>query len=159
MDKLRIFGSAQMESEMRSIDEGRLFKRVVTAAVLYFLIVFSAGFFLGVIRVSLLEPWLGETVAVSCEAPFMLLAIALTARWLPLRLCLTNRSGSLAAMGAGALLLLQISDITLGLLLRGRAPSQLLHYFATPAGQIYGALLIAFAAMPVLVNRRREVLR
>ena len=56
---------------------------VTGAAVLYFLLVFGVGFLLGPIRVLFLEPRLGPVAAVLCEAPLLLLAIYLAARWVP----------------------------------------------------------------------------
>ena len=56
--------------------------RIIAGAVLYFLIVFGVGFVLGPVRVYWLERQLGETMATLCEAPFLLIAIVLAARWL-----------------------------------------------------------------------------
>jgi hypothetical protein len=131
--------------------------RIVAAAVLYFLIVFGTGFVLGPVRVFWLEPRLGETMAVLCETPFLLAAMAAAAHWLPRRLGLTANIKSLAAMGLGALVLQQLADFAVGGFLRGITPAQQIAHFATPGGVIYLALLIIFAAMPALMslpNRR-----
>jgi hypothetical protein len=131
--------------------------RIVAAAAFYFLIVFGTGFALGPIRVFWLEPKLGETIAVLCETPFLLAAMAAAAYWLPGRVGLPANVKSLAAMGLGALVLQQVADFAAGGALRGITPAQQVAHFATPAGVIYLALLIVFAAMPVLVslpNRR-----
>jgi hypothetical protein len=63
--------------------------------------------------------------------------------------------GSLVAIGLGALVLQQLADFAVGTLLRGLSPSEQLQNFATPAGVIYATLLLLFAAMPWLVNRRQ----
>jgi hypothetical protein len=129
--------------------------RLMAAAALYFALVFGVGFLLGPIRVFWLEPWLGKTAAVSCETPFLLTAMILAARWVPRKVALRADLGSLAAMGAGALVLQQIADFAVGIALRRMTPSELVANFKTPAGLIYAAALLAFAAMPALVNRDR----
>jgi hypothetical protein len=60
---------------------------------------------------------------------------------------------SLAAMGVGALVLQQLTDFAFGIFLRGSTPAQQLAHLAMPAGLNYVALLIAFMAMPIVVNR------
>jgi hypothetical protein len=127
--------------------------RIIAGAALYFLIVFGTGFLLGPIRVFWLEPRLGETMATLCEAPFLLCAIILAARLIPRVVSLRMNVSSLAAMGAGALVLQQLADFALGTFLRGITPAQQLAHLAIPAGLIYVALLIAFMAMPIVVNR------
>jgi hypothetical protein len=60
----------------------------------------------------------------------------------------------LAVMGAAALVLQQLADFGVGAFLRGITPAQQFVHFARPAGLINAALLIAFAATPILANRR-----
>jgi hypothetical protein len=130
--------------------------RLVAAVAFYFLIVFGVGFLLGPVRVFWLEPRLGEAVATLCEAPFLLCAMLLAARWLPRALSLRPNIASLAIMGVGALLLQQFADFAVGTVLRGITPAQQLARLSTPAGLIYVALLLAFVAMPVLANWPRR---
>jgi hypothetical protein len=129
--------------------------RFAAAVVLYFAIVFGVGFVLGPIRVLLLEPSLGKPAATLCEAPFLLIAMVLAARWVPTRFELRTDLWSLVAMGIAALALQQIADFAVGAILRGFSPAEQLANFATPAGIIYAILLVAFAAMPILVNANR----
>ena len=128
--------------------------RIVAAVALYFLIVFGVGFLLGPVRVYLLEPRFGETIATLCEAPFIFIVIVVAARRLANMLGL-RRIGSLAGMGLGALAFQQLADFAVGGLLRGITPAQQVAHLATPAGLIYVALLITFAAMPILANWSR----
>jgi hypothetical protein len=117
------------------------------------------GLVLGPVRVYWLEPQLGETMATLCEAPFLLIAIVLTARWLPKLLSLKTNVTSLAAMGIGALFLQQLADFAVGRFLRGITPAQQISHLARPAGLIYATLVIIFAVMPILANwshRRRN---
>ena len=127
--------------------------RIVAAALLYFAIVFGVGFMLGPIRVLVLEPRLGELWATACEAPFLLAAMVLAARWVPRATRLEVHFAPLSLMGLLALMLQQLSDFAVGIGLRGLSISQQLAHFTTPQGLIYAALLLAFLAMPVLVNR------
>jgi hypothetical protein len=129
--------------------------RIASAAALYFAIVFGVGFLLGPLRVFWLEPKLGATLAVLLETPLLLLAMLLAARWVPRRLGLDTGFRPMAGMGLAALALVLLADFSVGLWLRGLAPAEQLGYLATAAGLIYVAALALFAAMPVLVNRRR----
>lgn len=130
--------------------------RLIAAAASYFLIVFGVGFVFGPVRVFWLEPWLGEAAATICEAPFLLCAMLLAARWLPRALVLRPNIASLAIVGVGALLLQQFADFAVGAVLRGITPAQQLAHLSTPAGFIYVTLLLAFVAMPVLANWPRR---
>jgi hypothetical protein len=55
--------------------------RATKARALYAIIVFLIGFILGAIRVLLVAPRLGETLAVIIEAPIMLSASWFVSRW------------------------------------------------------------------------------
>jgi hypothetical protein len=128
--------------------------RIAGAALLYFGIAFGTGFVLGPIRVLWLEPQVGPAIAVLCETPFLLAAMALASRWVPSTVHLRRDFPSLALMGIGALALQQVADLAVGIGLRGLSPAEQLAQFATPAGRIYAGALVAFAAMPLLVNWR-----
>ncbi len=135
--------------------------RMLEAAFLYFAIVFGIGFLLGSIRVSIVEPVVGSTVAVLCEAPLLLAAMILAARWLPRKLQLPMTATALATMGIGALVLQQLADLAVGLYVRELTSTQILETYKTPAGAIYVLLLAAFAAMPVIINitqRKTEII-
>jgi hypothetical protein len=127
--------------------------RIAAAALLYFAIVFGAGFLLGPIRVFWIEPRVGPTIAVLCEAPFLLAVMIVAARWIPSTLRVKRDLPSLALMGFGALGLQQVADIALGIVLRHISFAEQLAHFATASGIIYGILLMVFALMPMLSNR------
>ena len=126
--------------------------RTAAGALLYFAVVFAVAFLLGTVRVVWLEPQLGRAAAELCEAPFLLVTMAFASRWVPRVLQLRNDLVSLGLMGLGALAILQGVDLAVGVYLRGITPAEQLANFATVAGLIYAGLLIAFAAMPVLLN-------
>ena len=128
--------------------------RLVAAALLYFLGVFGVGFLLGPVRVLLLEPRIGTFAAVLIEAPLLLAAIVIAARFVPALTGVAPAHGPLLAVGGLALMLQQIADVTVGVMMRGLGPNEQLARFATPEGVVYAALLLAFALMPALVCRR-----
>jgi hypothetical protein len=127
--------------------------RTIAAALLYCAIVFAVGFALGPIRVLWLEPAIGPAAAELCEAPFLLAAMVFASRRVPSVLHLRRDLPSLALMGLGALAIQEMADLVVGFYLRGIGPAEQLAKFATTAGLIYAILLIAFAAMPLLLNR------
>jgi hypothetical protein len=128
--------------------------RAMSAAVLYFAIVFAVGFALGPIRVFWLEPRIGPVMASFCEAPFLLIAMVVAASWIPKRLGLGSDRLILGFMGVGALALQQIADFGVGIALRGMTLTDQIARLAAAPGLIYLALLMLFAVMPLLVNQR-----
>jgi hypothetical protein len=126
--------------------------RILAAAVLYFLMVFGAGFAFGPIRVLLLEPRLGLLGAVLCEAPFLLAAICIASRIAPSLLKTAPSRGALLSIGLDALAMQQIADIVVGATLRGLTPAEQIARLATPQGTVYAILLILFAIMPLMTN-------
>jgi hypothetical protein len=127
--------------------------QIAAAAALYFAIVFAVGFLLGPVRVLWLEPRVGPILATACEAPFLLAAMVVVARWVPRLVRLPLDRASLLLMGGGALVLQQVADFAVGIGLRDIGPSEQLAQFTTLQGLIYAALLIAFVVMPLLLNR------
>jgi hypothetical protein len=131
--------------------QGLIFK----AGLLYFLIVFGIGFFLGTIRVLWVVPHFGTRVAELLEMPFMLIASIATARWLVQRLVLPPRLWVRLGMGLVALSFLLVAEFGPVLYLRGMTIAE---YFATRdpvSGTLYYVMLGVFAAMPWFVSQRR----
>ena len=125
---------------------------IALAVLLYFVAVFGTGLALGPIRVLWLEPRIGKLAATLCETPLLLLAMAFAARWAPHFSGAGRDTASLIAIGLGAFALGQVAEYTVGIRLRGLTAAQQLAQFATPAGWVYAAALVAFAAMPYLVG-------
>jgi hypothetical protein len=126
---------------------------IASAAVLYFVAVFGAGFVLGPIRVLWLEPRLGVVAATLCEAPLLLLAMIAASCWIPRIIRIGRSIGAMLAMGFGALVLQQAADFVVGTALRGISATDQIARLASPEGAIYAALLVLFALMPAVVNR------
>jgi hypothetical protein len=116
----------------------------------WFVLVFALGFLLGPLRILLLEPRLGATGAVLVEAVPMLLAMVLLAPWVARLFAVPPRPAARLAMGGAGLLLLVLAETLLGALILGRTPAFWVTRATTPDGQIYLALLAAFALMPLL---------
>lgn len=123
---------------------------LVEAGALYFALVFGAGFVLGTIRTLWVVPRVGARKAELMEMPIMLAVTIVTARWIVLRLPVPAVSARLE-MGGIALLLLLVAEFGFMLWLRGIS---IRNYLATRdpvSGNVYYAMLVVFAIMPLLV--------
>lgn len=130
-------------------------QRPLQAGLWYFLLVFGAGFVLGIPRQMFIEPLVGKTLAVAAEIPLLIAAMIFGSVWIPRRVALPQTHAAYIGMGISALFLQQCADIMLAsFLLRSDFAAQYA-YLQTPAGLIYVAALAAFAFMPVLVWRAR----
>jgi len=128
----------------------------IMRAAVYFALVFSVGFLLGIVRVLALEPRLGERWSELAEMPVMLLAIILAARYIVRRFPSYERRGYLVS-GFVALLLLVLVEFSVVLGIRGLSITQ---YFAERdplSGSVYVLMLIIFAVMPWLLRGSRAV--
>jgi hypothetical protein len=128
--------------------------KIAAAAAIYFLAVFGTGFLLGTIRVLALEPRLGAVAATLCEAPFLLMAMAVAAYWTPRLVRIAAGFGAMLLVGLGALVLQQAADLAVGTAVRGISVHDQFARLATPEGAIYAALLVLFALMPAIVSTR-----
>jgi hypothetical protein len=126
--------------------------RIVAAAAIYFVLVMSAGFLLGTIRELLLVPKFGRTVGEPLEAPFMLVAILLSAwvtlRWFPLEPTTSVRF----AMGGISLVMVLLTELALSPFVRGSVQAWF-DSFTTLTLGLSIVLWIAHVVAPVLVRR------
>jgi len=121
--------------------------------VVYFLVVFLAGFVLGTIRVTLLAPTVGALPAVMIELPFILAIAWFVAGYLLRRLPLDAARNEDIGAGVLAFLLLIVAEALLALQLSGRMPAEFLARMITPEGLVGLGGQIVFAALPTLRNR------
>lgn len=128
--------------------------RSLKAGALYFALVFGAGFVLGTIRVLWVVPALGTRAAELIEAPLMLAATILAARWVARRLSLAPKARARLPMGLVALALLLAAELTVVLEIRGLTFREYLSSRDPVAGTVYVVMLGIFAAMPSLVARK-----
>ena len=123
--------------------------------ILYFTLVFGVGFVLGAVRVFWLVPRVEERVAELIEAPFMLAAILLSARFVVRRLPSPKPSSHLGS-GVFALAILLAVEFTVVLALRGLSMAEYLKTRDPIAGAVYVALLVLFALAPWGYAQRRS---
>jgi hypothetical protein len=129
-------------------------RQILKAGLLYFLLVFAAGFVLGTIRVLWIVPHVGTRMAELLEAPVMLAVTVLAARYAVRRVSLRCTSSRLLSVGFVALTLLLGAEITVVVLVRHLTLEE---YFASRdavAGMVYVVMLSLFAVMPLMVARR-----
>jgi hypothetical protein len=123
--------------------------RATTAGALYAITVFLIGFILGTIRVLLLAPRLGETIAVILEAPLMLAASWFVCRWCVDRLDVRRTVAARSLMGLVAFLVLMSAEVGLGAVL-GRSLADQLAAYGSAAGAIGLTAQVIFAMFPVI---------
>jgi hypothetical protein len=127
--------------------------QILKAGVLYFVVVFGAGFMLGRIRILCVAPRLGARMAELTEAPiiFVVFVVAIVAaRWIVRRLALPTDTVKSARHGWHR----AWPDANRGVLwLQGLSIREYLAGRDAVAGTVYYVMLAAFA-MPLLVARR-----
>ena len=116
----------------------------------YFLIVFAAGFVLGTIRILVLEPSLGDTVAVIAEGPIILTISWLVCRWLIGKFGVAARRAPRLTMGMTAFALLLLAETGLAIGLFGRSLTDHFQSYGEPANAIGLAGQIAFGLFPFI---------
>jgi hypothetical protein len=131
----------------------RLPFRTIKAGITYFVLVFGVGFVLGVIRVTLLVPRLGERTAELIEMPFMFVAIVVSARLIIWRFRLP--ASAMVRLGAGclALGLLVGAEVLLAVAIQERTLSEYVASRDPVSGGVYLAMLVLFAVMPLVLAR------
>ena len=125
---------------------------IIRAGVLYFVLVFGAGFALGVVRLLWIVPRFGTRMAELMEAPIMLVVIVLAARWVARRL--PPAWGTRLGMGLLALGLLLAAEVVLVVWLRGLTISEYIATRDPVSGTVYLVMLSLFALMPLIVARK-----
>jgi hypothetical protein len=127
--------------------------RILRPALVYFAIVFGAGFVLGAIRTLWVVPRVGTRTAELTEAPFMLLVTILASR-LIVRKMSDATGAELLGTGFLALSFMIVAELALVVPVRGMSIPE---YFAGQdpvSGTAFYLLLAAFAFMPLFVYRR-----
>ena len=120
-------------------------------AVLYFALVLGTGFVLGVIRVPLLVPRLGERYAELLEMPFMFVAIILAARYIVRRFHLPAKHAVRLQVGFAALAMSVLAELILAAVLQDRSVAQYIASRDPVSGSVYLVMLLLFAIMPSIL--------
>ena len=129
--------------------------QILRAAVFYFLLVFGVGFLLGIGRVLLIVPLLGERTAELLEMPLMLGVIVAAARWV-VRRRFDARQFSALCVGFIALGLVLVADLAVGIWLREISAAEVFLNRDPVSGAAYYAALLLFAVMPAILARLRH---
>lgn len=129
--------------------------RIPQVAILYFLLVFGAGFVLGTGRVLILVPLLGERTAELLEMPLMLGVIVSAARWVAGHK-LEARQSSALCVGFIAMGFVLVADLAVGMGLRGMSARDVFLNRDPVSGAAYYVALLLFAVMPAILVRLRQ---
>jgi hypothetical protein len=135
-------------------DMRQSYRTDVIRGVIYFTLVFGVGFVLGTVRVIWLAPLIGERYAEFIEAPMMLAAICIFARYAIYRFPADRDAGYIFS-GALALLILLLVEFSVVLTLRGLSITQYFNERDPVAGTIYVVMLSVFTFMPWFLGRKR----
>jgi len=130
-------------------------KETIKAGVLYFALVFAAGFVLGTIRTLWAVPWLGVRTAELVELPIMLGVSIIAAWWVVRHVGIPPLWPRRLAMGCIALGLMLLVEFTVVLWIRGLTIRGYLEARDPVSGAVYFATLGAFAVIPLFVGRPR----
>ena len=143
------------EQNRQTVDKGitQRFASALKAGVVYFALVFGAGFILGPLRILLVVPRVGERVAELIEAPLMLGVIFFSARFVVRKFRISVGVGNRLVVGLLALTLGLVFEFTLVMKLRGLTLSQYFQMRDPIAAAVYYLMLGFCAVMPSLVAR------
>jgi hypothetical protein len=122
--------------------------KTIQAGLAYFVIVLGTGFVLGMIRVPLLVPRLGERWAELAEMPVMATVIYLAAGYILRHFPEIASSGKALMTGVLALALTVAAELGLATVLQDRTLSEFVSSRDKVSGSVYIALLLVFTAMP-----------
>ncbi len=124
--------------------------KTIRAAFLYFAMVLGTGFVLGVFRVPVLVPRIGERWAELAEMPIMAVVIFVSAGFLLRRFPEIRTPGRTLIVGFLALALTVAAELGLAVLLQAQSLSEFIESRDPISGSVYIGLLLVFAVMPRL---------
>lgn len=128
--------------------------QVLKGGVLYFVVVFAAGFVFGTARTLWIAPQAGTRMAELMEAPMMLVVTIIAARWVVCHFAIPSVASARLQMGGIGLALLLVAEFGLVLWIRGLSAREYLATRDPVSGTVYYLMLAVFAIMPLFVARR-----
>lgn len=128
--------------------------RLVKASLLYFALVFGAGFVLGTIRTLWMVPRFGVRAAELMEMPVMLVVTIVAARWTVRRFVLPAVASVRLAVGSLALLYMLVAEFGLVSWIRKMSIREYVATRDPVSGTAYYLLLIVFAVMPLVISKK-----
>jgi len=124
--------------------------KTIRAALVYFAIVLGTGFVLGVFRVPILVPRMGERWAELAEMPIMAVVIFLAAGYILRHFPEIALPGRSLAAGFLALAFSVAAELGLAVVLQDQTLTEFISSRDKISGSAYIALLLVFAVMPRL---------
>ncbi|MGI9426364.1 MAG: hypothetical protein ACR2PA_24510 [Hyphomicrobiaceae bacterium] len=122
----------------------------IFAGASYFAVVMAAGFVLGVIRILVLVPSVGESAAVAVELPVMLVFCWYVCGFLVRTFAVPRSAMPRLSMGILAFVLLMIAEVGLSVFLFERSLADHLRHVGSTPGLMGFAGQVAFALFPVV---------
>ena len=127
---------------------------MLRAAGIYFVIVFGAGFLLGILRVLFIVPATGDRAAELLELPIMVAIVAVVARLIVRRYAAAiRRTSQWLQVGGIALACMIAAEVGVGVVLRGMSVWDALFARDPLSGIAYYLALTFLALAPWLVAR------
>lgn len=126
--------------------------KILKAGLLYFVIVFGAGFVLGIIRTLWVVPSVGTRTAELMEMPFMLVVIVLAAKFVIKHYNVTPAPILRLGIGLVAFVILLATEFTVVLWLRGLSIGEYLATRDPVSASVYYTMLLIFLFMPLLIT-------
>ncbi|MBC7415266.1 MAG: hypothetical protein H7327_10065 [Herminiimonas sp.] len=123
----------------------------IKASLLYFAIVLGTGFVLGIVRVPLVVPRLGERYAELLEMPIMFVVIVLAARLIVRRFALAPRPAVRLQVGFSALALSLAAELLLAGIIQDQSIMQYIASRDPVSGSVYLLMLLLFGLMPAIL--------
>ena len=124
--------------------------KTIRAALVYFAIVLGTGFVLGVFRVSIIVPRIGERWAELAEMPIMAAVIFVAAGYILRRFPEIALPGRSLVAGFLALAFSVSAELGLAVILQDKTLAEFISSRDKISGSVYIALLLVFAIMPRL---------
>ena len=124
--------------------------KTIRAALVYFAIVLGTGFVLGVFRVPILVPRIGERWAELAEMPIMAAVIFFAAGYILRRFPEIALPGQSLVAGFLALAFSVTAELGLAVALQDKTLAEFISSRDKVSGSVYIALLLVFAIMPRL---------
>jgi hypothetical protein len=128
--------------------------QILKAGVLYFALVFGAGFVLGAVRTLWVVPRVGARKGELIEMPIMLVVTIVAARWIVLHFAISSEALVRLGVGGIGFALLLAAEFGLVVWLRGLSVREYLATRDPVSGTVYYLMLVVFAIMPIFVARR-----
>jgi hypothetical protein len=125
-------------------------RTTIRAALLYFALVLGTGFVLGVLRVPLLVPRIGERWAELTEMPIMAVVVFLSAGFVLRHFPEVQLPGKTLVVGFLALALSVCAELGLAAAFQSQPLTEYLGGRDKVSGSVYLLLLLVFALMPRL---------